>query len=50
MPGHPLAVGVTVYRTIPAVVPVLVNVCDIEDPQAEGQLPKPFIVPPVGGV
>ena len=49
-PLHPLALGVTVYLTTPAVVPVLVNVCDIEDPQAEGQLLKPVIVPPVGGV
>ena len=49
-PLHPLALGVTVYLTTPAAVPVLVNVCDMELPQAEGQLLKPFIVPPVGGV
>jgi hypothetical protein len=49
-PEHPLAVGVTVYLTIPGVVPVLVNVCAIVDPQSDGQLLRPFIVPFVGEV
>jgi len=49
-PGHPLAVGVTVYLTTPDVVPVLVSVCAIEEPQAEAQLLNPVIVPPVGAV
>ena len=48
-PLHPLAVGKTVYLTTPAVVPVLVNVCAIDDPHADEQLLKPVIVPPVGG-
>jgi hypothetical protein len=49
-PLHPLALGVTVYLTTPAVVPVLVNVCAIEFPQDEVQLLMPFIVPFVGEV
>ena len=49
-PGHPLAVGVTVYLTTPDVVPVFVSVCAIDDPQAEEQLLNPVIVPPEGAV
>lgn len=50
IPAHPLAVGVIVYLTMPAVVPVLVSVCAIIVPHAEEQLLKPVIVPPVGEV
>ena len=49
-PGQLFAVGVTVYLIIPAVVPVLVNVCAIVEPQDERQLLKPVIVPPAGVV
>lgn len=45
-PLHPPAVGVTVYRTTPAVVPVFVSVCWIEVPQPEVQSLKPAIVAP----
>jgi hypothetical protein len=50
VPGHPLADGVTVYLTTPAVVPELFNICAILVPQAELQLLKPVIVPPEGKV
>ena len=50
VPEQPLAEGVTIYLTTPAVVPVLVKVCAIEDPHADVQLLKPVIVPPVGVV
>ena len=50
VPVHVLAVGVIVYLTIPAVVPVFVNVCAIMVPQEAAQLLKPVIVPPVGVV
>ena len=49
-PVHPLAVGVTVYRTTPLVVPVLINVCAMVVPHAEAQLLKPVMVPPEGEV
>ena len=49
-PGQPLADGVTVYLTTPAVVPVLVSVCAIVIPQAAAQLLKPVMVPPDGAV
>ena len=49
-PLHPLALGVTIYLTTPAVVPVLVNVCAIVVPQVAAQLLKPVIVPPAGVV
>ena len=49
-PMQPAALGVTVYLTTPAVVPVLVNVCAIEVPQEEVQAACPVIVPPVGVV
>ena len=49
-PAQPLAVGVTVKRTTPAVVPVLINVCAMVVPQAEEQSAKPVIVPPDGAV
>ena len=49
-PAQPLAIGVTVYRTTPAVVPVLINVCAMIVPQAEEQSAKPVIVPPDGVV
>lgn len=32
IPGHELAVGVTIYVTVPAVVPGLVSTCDIAGP------------------
>ena len=32
VPAQPFAVGVTIYCTVPAVVPALVNVCAIEEP------------------
>lgn len=32
-PGHPLAVGVTVYVAVPALVPAFVNVCAIVAPE-----------------
>jgi len=46
-PEHPVAVGVMVYRTTPSVVPVLVSVCAIVDPD---ELLNPVIVPPAGVV
>lgn len=49
-PVHPFAVGVIVYLTTPALVPVLVNDCAIVLPHAEEQLLNPVIVPPDGGV
>lgn len=44
-PAQPPAVGVTVYLTTPFVVPVLVSVCAIVDPD---ELLKPVTVPPDG--
>ena len=32
VPVQPLAVGVTIYCTVPAVVPAFVNVCAIDEP------------------
>jgi hypothetical protein len=43
VPAHPFAVGVTVYLTTPAVVPLLVNVCEIVPPEPSA---KPLMVPP----
>jgi uncharacterized protein Usg len=32
LPGHELATGVTIYVTVPAVVPGLISICEIVDP------------------
>ena len=50
LPVQPLAVGVIVYLTTPAVVPVLVSVCVIVVPQEDEQLLNPERVPPEGAV
>ena len=49
-PGQPLAVGITVYCTEPAVVAVLVKVCETGLLQDEEQLLKPVIDPLVAAV
>jgi len=46
IPGHPFANGVTIYVTVPAVVPGLLSACDIVDPlDALAPVIPPMIVP-----
>jgi len=46
VPGHELAVGVTIYMTEPAVLPGFVSICAIVDPDAAvAPVIPPFIVP-----
>jgi hypothetical protein len=48
IPGHPLAVGVTIYITVPDVASELVSVCEIVDPfDADAPVIVPVIVPTV---